>query len=274
MNKLCKILSVIAVIAIVIVVAISVQAYTNNDVIDYITASHEINGRTLQLTTANALRLKLYFEENPVTDDQADAIIAKLDEAKSKLEASGASTATEVKAIAGLETEVVTLIQEAGAIAGLDIEVDTVNEIVTIKDKAGNNIIAPTAYLELFGSNTPVDPDDPNKPVNPDDPDDPNKPVDPEDPNKPVNPDKPSKPVNPDKPNNSDKNNNNNNNTNNSNNSNANSANANKTTNKVVNKSTAKKLVYTGNDYSFIIKTIIAIVAVAITGVVIKKHAK
>lgn len=272
MNKLCKILSVIAVIAIVIVVAISVQAYTNNDVIDYITRAHEINGRTLQLTTANALRLKLYFEENPVTDDQADAIIAKLDEAKNKLEASGASTATEVKAIPGLETEVVTLIQEAGAIAGLDIEVDTVNEIVTIKDNAGNNIIAPTAYLELFGSNTPVDPDDPNKPV---DPEDPNKPVNPEDPNKPVNPDKPSNPEDPSKPNNSDNNNNNNNNTNNSSNSNTNNANTSSTTtDKVVNQSTAKKLVYTGNDYSFIIKTIIAIVAVAITGVVIKKHAK
>lgn len=274
MNKLCKIASVIAVIMVVIIASISVQAYTNNDVIDYITASHEINGRTLQLTTANALRLKLYFEDNPVTDDQADAIIAKLNEAKSKLEASGASTATEVKAIAGLETEVVTLIQEAGDIAGLDIQVNTVTEIVTIKDKAGNNIIAPTAYLELFGSNKPddpkppVDPDDPKPPVDPDDPNKPDKP------DKPVNPDKPNKPVNPDnKPNNSD--NNNNNNANNNSNSNTNNANSSSTTtDKVVNQSTAKKLVYTGNDYSFIIKTIIAIVAVAITGVVIKRHAK
>ena len=263
MSKLCKILSVIAVVAIVIFASISVRAYTNNDVIDYITGEHEVNGRTLQLNQKNAARLKLYFEENPVTDDQANEIIAKLEDARNKLTAAGVSTASEVKAYdainhATLELDVVTLIQEAGAIAGLDIEVDTVNEIVTIKDKDGNNIINPTDYLDLFGSNTP---DAPNKPV---DPDKPNKPED------------PSKPVNPNKPNNSNNNNNNSNNNNsNSNNSNSNNNNASTTTTSTNNNTKGtKKLVYTGNDYSFVIKTIVAIVAVAIMGIVIKKYAK
>lgn len=229
MNKLCKIMSIIVIMMMVILTTISVQAYTNEDVVNYITGVHTINGRTLQLSKSNCQRLKIYFEENPVTDAQADEIIAKLNEAKKKLDDSGAFRASQVSD--SVKTEVVALIQAAGKIAGLDVEVDTVTETVSIKEiKNGNNIISATSYRQLFGSYTPDQ----------------------------------------------DKNNTTTNSTTNNNTTN------NKTINKTVNtnnnsnsgSNTGKKLVYTGNDYSFAIKIIVAIVAVAIVGVVVKKYAK
>jgi len=203
MNKLCKIISIIAVMMIVISISITAQAYTNENVIAYITKAHTVNGRTVQLSNQERKSLTQYLRNNPVTDGEADEIIAKLDEAKTKIANSGATNLSQLDET--VKAEVVSLVKSAGAIADLNVQVDTVNEIITIKDSEGKVVISATSYSELEkdnGSHSIT---------------------------------KPS--------------------TNKSNND--------------------KKLVYTGNDYSLVIKSIIAIVAVAITGMIIKnKYAK
>lgn len=217
MNKLCKIVSIAALIMIVISVTMTAQAYTNDNVIAYITKAHTVNGRTVQLSTNQRQSLTQYLQNNPVTDSEADEIIAKLDEAKAKIDNSGATNLSQLDQ--SIKAEVVSLVKSAGAIAGLDVQIDTVNEIVTIKDSNGNVIISATSYSEFTGK---------------------------ENGNKKGNQSNTS--------------------------SSTQSGNSSTSTS---NSTTGKKLVYTGKDYSVVIKTIIAIVAIAILGVILKnKYAR
>lgn len=201
MNKLSKIVSIA--ILIIAVLSISVSAYTNADVIDYVTRAHTVNGRTAQLDKAQRESLSKYLRDNPVSNSEADEIIAKLDKAKSLIDHSGATSLSNLST--SIKAEVVALIKEAGAIAKLDVEVDTVKETVTIKTRGGKTIIGATSYSQ-FNTNPA-----------------------------------------------------------------SNSSNANSSTT-----SNSNKLVYTGNSFSIDMTKIgIAIVAIAIAGVVLKhKYAK
>lgn len=263
MNKLYKILTIIAIMVIVMVASILVQVqafeYTNDGVIKYLTSAHEMNGVTLQLATPSALSLKGYFMDHPVSDEKAREIIDNLELAREALEDAGVKTTSEVRAIPGLQDKVMDYVEKACNAADLTLIVDTTKAPLEVAIKHGSdNIITQTSYFDIFGSN---DVDEPNQPV---DPDEPNKPVDPDEPNKPVNPDEPNKPVDPSKPNN------NNGNTS----SNSGSTTSSSNTGTVSKTSTAKKLVYTGNDFSLAIRIVVAIVAVAILGIAVKKYAK
>lgn len=151
MNKLCKIMSTIVLMIAIISISISVNAYTNEDVISYVTRAHVVNGRTEQLNGTQRESLRKYLQENPVTDSEADEIIAKLDQAKALIDNSGATSLSQLSD--NIKAEVVSLIKSAGAIAGLQVEVDTVNETVTIKDSNGNIIIPATSYSRLDNGN-------------------------------------------------------------------------------------------------------------------------
>lgn len=211
MNKVYKIISVMLLIMVVISMTMSVNAYTNESVISYISKAHTVNGRTVQLTGTQRESLTKYLKENPVTDAQANEIIAKLDEAKALIDNSGATDLSQLSE--NIKAEVVSLVKSAGAIAGLEVQIDTKNETITIKDRNGNVIIRATSYSEL------------NKTA--------------------------------------------------ASNSNANAGSTTSAQGNNNKAKPAKKLVYTGANYSVALKTIIAIVAVAIVGMVFKnKYAK
>lgn len=148
MNKLSKIISVMVLMIVMISISFVVNAATNDDVISYVTMSHTVNGRTFQLNKAQRQSLTQYLKENPVTNSEADEIIAKLSEAKIKLEQSGATKASQVSD--SVKAEVVSLVKSAGEIAGLDVQVDIAKEIVTIKTIDGKKtIIKATSFKNL-----------------------------------------------------------------------------------------------------------------------------
>lgn len=206
MNKVVKVMSMIAVMIAVIAMTVSVQAYTNQDVISYVTKAHTVNGRTVQLSQTQRQSLTQYLNENPVTESEANDIIAKLDKAKSLIDNSGATNLSQLSS--SIKGEVISLVKEAGRIAELDVQVDTANETVTIKTLKGKVIISATSYSQF------------NKDVQ-----------------------KPGTTTT----------------------TNSGSTSSGSTT-------TGKKLVYTGNTAGM--KTIVAIVAIAIAGVCVKKYAK
>lgn len=218
MNKIVKFFSTVIFMVMVISVSLSVNAYTNDDVIAYISKAHTANGRTVQLDQTQRENLKNYLQNNPVTEAEANDIIAKLDAAKAKIDNSGATNLSELSE--SIKSEVVSLVKSAGAIAGLDVEVDTVNEIVTIKDKNGNVVVSATSYAQFNKDAAKA--------------------------------------------------------TTNTNTGKKASTQATSGSVKTQSATTnsGKKLVYTGNDYTSAIKMIVAIVAVAISGILVKKYAK
>lgn len=213
MNKLSKIISVIVLMMVMISMSVVVNAATNDDVISYVTMTHTINGRTFRLEKMARESLTQYLRENPVSNSEADEIIAKLSEAKVKLEQSGATKVSQVSD--SVKAEVASLVKSAGEIAGLDVQADVAKEIVTIKTLDGKRtIVKATSFKNLIVEQK----------------------------------------------------NNSSANGGASNSAGATNNNSGSSTNK-----TGNKLVYTGNDFSVAIQTIIAIVAVAGIGFGVRK---
>lgn len=67
-------------VMLVALVATTSMAATNADLISYVTSDHKIAGENVGITAENRVKAKRYLTENPATDAQADAIIAKGEE--------------------------------------------------------------------------------------------------------------------------------------------------------------------------------------------------
>jgi len=83
--------SALLLVMLVIMAATTSMAATNADLIAYVTSDHSVAGGTAGLTADQRVRAKRYLTENPVTDEQASAIIAKGDELLAIMEAAGVS---------------------------------------------------------------------------------------------------------------------------------------------------------------------------------------
>lgn len=241
------------------------QSTKVEDVIQYISSVHKIKGKDYQLSQHNAARIATYLEDNRsnvmenghTIDENSEKILANLKEAERIINASPAKKLSEVPA----ETvnQIKDLIIEAGKLAEITVTIDTTklsDEIVTAQLKFKDEIIS----LSYVGENSTEKPGDIDKPNQGDNDNNNNN-------------------NNGNNNNNSNSNNNNNKPTDGNNNNNQSSSTKNDTsttTNNHVNTTTTtQKLVYTGKDYSVIIKSIVAIVAIAIAGVIIvKKHEK
>lgn len=148
MNKLSKIISVIVLMIVMTSMSMVVNAATNDDVISYVTMAHTVNGRTFQLDKTQRQSLTQYLKENPVTNSEADEIIAKLNEAKIKLEQTGATTVSQVSD--SVRAEISSLVKSAVKIADLDIVFNTTKGTFSLKTLDGKKtIIKATSIFDL-----------------------------------------------------------------------------------------------------------------------------
>ena len=78
-------------IALVAVIATTSKAATNADLIEYATSNHTICGVSTGVDAGSRVKAKRYLTENPVTDSQADFIIANGNELIALMEKAGVS---------------------------------------------------------------------------------------------------------------------------------------------------------------------------------------
>ncbi len=257
MNKLCKIIiSLVLMITLVLLgMTVQVKAATDmEELIQYISSVHIIKGQEHQIKQHDAARMITYLENNKDTkvnvngktiEENAGQMLANLKEVERVINDSTAEKLSDVptQTISYIED----LVIETGKLADVAVTIDTTNlanEEVKVQLRFKNEVISLTYQGQT-----------PNKP----------KPEDP------TNPDTPTKPTTPEKPGNSGDT------TQKPTDSTTNNGNGTTTTTKEnpTNTTTSKKLVYTGKDYSFAIKSILAIVAVAIIGImIVRKYGK
>ncbi len=92
-------------------VTTNVSAMTEDELLDKLTQSYTINGRTEKLDEGVVVQVKRYFEENEVSSDDCDFIAAQIDKAVALVEDSGATkwdelTGAQVKTLIGYVEEV------------------------------------------------------------------------------------------------------------------------------------------------------------------------
>ena len=88
--------SMLLLIVLVGVLATNSIATTNAELIEFAKSNHTVAGKSIGLTSANKVKVERYLTENPVTDAQAGAIMAKANELIALMESAGVSDPAEL----------------------------------------------------------------------------------------------------------------------------------------------------------------------------------
>jgi len=117
MKKLFFTLTMLAIV--VMMAATTVNAATNADLIEYAKSSHKVSGDSISITDANKVRVERYLKQNPVTDEQADALLAKANELIAIMENAGVSDPAKLSKAD--KTKFISIAREGAAIIGLTL---------------------------------------------------------------------------------------------------------------------------------------------------------
>lgn len=146
--------STLLLIVLVAMVATSSMAATNADLIAYIKADHKIAGQMVGITAGNRVKAERYLTQNPVTDAQADAIIAKGNEIIALMNNAGVSDPSKLSK-ADKDT-FMALAQQAADVIGVKLVFHA--NSVDVYDKDGTHIDTVTLGNKLVytGNNVNV----------------------------------------------------------------------------------------------------------------------
>ena len=84
------------IVMVVAFLAGTVNAATESELLEYLSQEFTVGGETVSISEADKVKIERYLNENEVTAEQADAVIAKVDEAVAVLEAAGETDITKL----------------------------------------------------------------------------------------------------------------------------------------------------------------------------------
>jgi len=126
-----KVLKIALVFAILLFCNITVaKAATNEDLIAYTKKSFDVNGSTVTLKAADKVKVERYLKQYPVTENQADQIIGKIDAGISLLRAANVTDPTKLSK--EKKQELLSLGQQAAKIAGAELTYDAKTDAISI----------------------------------------------------------------------------------------------------------------------------------------------
>ena len=126
-----KVLKIALVFAILLFCNISVaKAATNEELIAYATKSFDVNGAAVQLKAADQVKVRRYLEQYPVSEENADKIIAKIDEGIAILRAANVTDPTKLPY--EKKKEILALGQQAAKLAGAELTYDAKSDAISI----------------------------------------------------------------------------------------------------------------------------------------------
>jgi len=128
MNKVLKIALVFVILLLCSVTV--VKAATNEDLIAYASKEFDVNGETVSLKAADKIKVERNLKKYPVTDEQADQIIAKIDAGIAILRA--AKQADPTKLSQADKERLLALGQEAARIAGFELTYDAATDALSL----------------------------------------------------------------------------------------------------------------------------------------------
>lgn len=126
-----KFLKITIVFVILLFCAVSVvNAATNDELVKYVSKNFNIAGKSVNIGAENKRKVERYLNAHPVTNEQADQIIAKVDEAVKLMNDAGVSNPAKLNK--DQKEKLVSIAKDAASIAGATISYDSKNETVTV----------------------------------------------------------------------------------------------------------------------------------------------
>ncbi|MCI8276863.1 MAG: hypothetical protein HFJ46_02905 [Clostridia bacterium] len=151
MNKVSKLLVMTIVILAVITLSVTVKAFSNADLIAYVTSDQTVNGETYKFSNDQKTAITNYLNAHPVSDEVAASVKEDIEEAKRQITATGATRADQISD--EVQSKVMSLLKSAGSKIGVNVSFDTKNKTVTLKDKATGTNIVSGSYAAYVKSN-------------------------------------------------------------------------------------------------------------------------
>lgn len=125
-----KLLTIALLLVVVFALATNVNAATKSELSAYLTKTHTVAGEEVSLSESDKVKVERYLSENDVTEEQADKIIAKVDEAIAVMNEAGVSDITKLSKED--KEKLVNIANEAASVLGLTISYDASTKTISI----------------------------------------------------------------------------------------------------------------------------------------------
>mgnify|MGYP003370259599 CR=1 FL=1 len=145
-----KILTIAITFVMVAMVAVSSYATTSSELADTLYNK----GSKYGMTSADKVKIERYLADNPVTDAEANSIVAKADEAVKVMENAGVTSYKDLTA--EQKSELKTIANEAASVAGLTLKFGTSSVEIYKDGKLIETVTSNNGKLAYTGSNTAI----------------------------------------------------------------------------------------------------------------------
>lgn len=145
-----KILSIAITFVMVVMIAVTANATTSSELADELYK----RGSKYGMTSKEVVKIERYLADNPVTDAEADKIVAKADEAVKVMEDAGAKSYNDLTA--EQKNQVKTIANEAAGVIGLTLKFSTSSVEVWKGNKKIETITIENGKFKYTGNNTAV----------------------------------------------------------------------------------------------------------------------
>lgn len=145
-----KILTLAITFVMIVMVAATANATTSTELAETLYQK----GSKYGMTSADKVKIERYLADNPVTEEEANAIVAKADEAVKVMEDAGAKSYSELTS--AQKSQLKTIANDAASIIGLTLKF-SVGKVEIFKDgKLIETITSSNGKLAYTGNNTAV----------------------------------------------------------------------------------------------------------------------
>lgn len=128
--KMKKTLTIALLFVLVVMMATTVKATATDDLVAFLSKTFTIAGENVSLSSADKVKVERYLEENPVTESEAEAIKAKVNETVDYLNEIGVTDPA--KLTTEQKDKVVSLVNEAAAVIDLTVSYNATDKVVSI----------------------------------------------------------------------------------------------------------------------------------------------
>lgn len=118
------------VVMVVCVLAGTVNAATESELLNYLSKEFTVGGETVSISASDKVKIERYLNENEVTAEQADSIIAKVDEAIAIMEAAGESDITKLSQAD--KDKLMSIANSAASELGLSLSYDASSKTLSV----------------------------------------------------------------------------------------------------------------------------------------------
>lgn len=119
------------IVALMLFVGVSSNVYAKeNKVLDYARGTHIIAGDVVKLSNSDIVKVERFLQENEISEDDQDKIIAKLDSIVAILDRAGTSNVTMLDA--STKERILNIAKEAAQIVGVTLTYDNTNKILSV----------------------------------------------------------------------------------------------------------------------------------------------